>query len=249
MQAVDDTAAGNAVSIESIGERIGPAPMVDVMIPVFDEEAALGRSVGLLHAYLADCFPFTWRITIVDNASTDSTWAVAGQLVDTLDRVVALRLDRKGRGLALRTAWSRSATRRSRSLHGRRPGDWLDWPVAPWSHRWSRATPMSANASRLAPGIRRPGPSRREFTSRSCNTILAPGLRLRARCATPSAASRRCAPTWPGDCCRRSRTTGGSSTPSCCCSRTTTDYVSTSSPSTGSTTPTAASTWSANRDG
>ena len=170
MQAVDDTAAGNAVSIESIGDRIRPAPMVDIMIPVFDEEAALGRSVGLLHAYLTDCFPFTWRITIVDNASTDATWAVAGQLVETLDRVVALRLDRKGRGLALRTAWGRSDAAvvaymdvdLSTRLDGLLP------LVAPLVSGHSDV----AIGSRLAPGAHVARGPRREFISRSYNTIL-----------------------------------------------------------------------------
>src|SRR4029434_7536804 len=43
-----------------------------------------------------------------DNASTDGTWVRAARLALDDDRVRALHLDRKGRGLALRTAWSAS---------------------------------------------------------------------------------------------------------------------------------------------
>ena len=84
------------------------APMVDVVVPVYDEEQVLERSVERLHAYLSEHFPFTWRITIVDNASTDSTWRKAENLAAGLTNVQAIHLDRKGRGLALRTAWTAS---------------------------------------------------------------------------------------------------------------------------------------------
>jgi putative flippase GtrA len=47
-------------------------------------------------------------ITVVDNASTDGTWAIAAALHADLADVQALRLARKGRGRALRAAWSQS---------------------------------------------------------------------------------------------------------------------------------------------
>jgi putative flippase GtrA len=83
-------------------------PLLDVVIPVFNEEADLERSVHRLHAYLAGHFPYEARITIVDNASTDGTWRVAQRLAVELSGVRALRLDRKGRGRALRAAWLQS---------------------------------------------------------------------------------------------------------------------------------------------
>ena len=83
-----------------------PPVDVDVVLPVHDEERTLERSVRRLHAHLAG-WP-SWRITIVDNASTDDTWAVAQRLAAQLPDVAALRLERQGRGLALRTAWMRS---------------------------------------------------------------------------------------------------------------------------------------------
>ncbi len=97
-------------------ERVGPAPsvayaVVDVVVPVHNEAAVLAASIERLHRFLSTSFPFTWRITIVDNASTDSTWAQAQALSAVLPHVHAMHLDRKGRGLALRTAWSASDAR------------------------------------------------------------------------------------------------------------------------------------------
>src|SRR5690242_15857901 len=93
---------GNDVSA-SFSPAAGP--VVDVVVPVYNEERVLEHSVRRLHAYLAHGFPFTWRITVVDNASTDGTWFAAVGIARELDHVRVLHLDRKGRGLALRTAW------------------------------------------------------------------------------------------------------------------------------------------------
>ncbi len=81
---------------------------VDIVIPVYDEEAGLADSVRRLHADLSARFPLSWTVTIADNASTDRTLAVACDLADHLDHVRVLHLDRKGRGRALRAAWSSS---------------------------------------------------------------------------------------------------------------------------------------------
>src|SRR4051794_2112314 len=82
--------------------------VVDLVIPVYNEQAALPASIARLHTYLSSTFPFSWRITIADNASTDATWAVACQLAQDLPGVRALHLDAKGRGRALRAAWTGS---------------------------------------------------------------------------------------------------------------------------------------------
>jgi len=84
------------------------APVLDVVIPVYNEETDLGLCVRRLHAYLRDGFPFTARITIADNASTDATLEVARLLADELDGVQVLHLDAKGRGRELRAAWAGS---------------------------------------------------------------------------------------------------------------------------------------------
>jgi putative flippase GtrA len=87
------------------------APDIDVVVPVHNEAAGIERSVRRLHAFLADGFPFSWRIVVADNASTDGTLQIARRLATELDGVDVLRLDRKGRGRALRAAWSASRAR------------------------------------------------------------------------------------------------------------------------------------------
>src|SRR4051794_27775314 len=78
---------------------------VDIVVPVYNEEAALEVSVRRLHGYLCEHFPFTWSITIADNASTDRTWPLACALAQGLDGVRAVHLSEKGRGRALRATW------------------------------------------------------------------------------------------------------------------------------------------------
>ena len=48
---------------------------VEIVVPVYNEERDLAKSVRRLHAYLHDAFPFPTVITIADNASSDDTLA------------------------------------------------------------------------------------------------------------------------------------------------------------------------------
>jgi putative flippase GtrA len=87
---------------------MGGRPLVEITVPVYNEEHVLTASIEKLHAYLCDGFPFAWRILIVDNASTDRTHQVAQELAERFTEVEVLHLDAKGRGRALRAAWTRS---------------------------------------------------------------------------------------------------------------------------------------------
>jgi len=78
---------------------------VDVIIPVYNEEKILPRSVGSLVAFLRDHVTLRYRILITDNASIDGTEAVARRLVEEYPEVEYRRLPRKGRGGALKTVW------------------------------------------------------------------------------------------------------------------------------------------------
>ncbi|HEY8602605.1 MAG TPA: dolichyl-phosphate beta-glucosyltransferase [Thermomicrobiales bacterium] len=78
---------------------------VDIVIPVYNEEAALPKSVATLRDYLNTYFPYEWRVIIANNASTDNTLAVARELAAADPHVSVLHLDRKGRGRALKAAW------------------------------------------------------------------------------------------------------------------------------------------------
>ncbi|MEU0430174.1 bifunctional glycosyltransferase family 2/GtrA family protein [Streptomyces sp. NPDC006290] len=83
-------------------------PVLDVVVPVFNEETDLEPSVRRLHAHLRETFPYPFRITVADNASTDATPRIAARLAADLPEATWIRLDEKGRGRALRTAWSGS---------------------------------------------------------------------------------------------------------------------------------------------
>jgi putative flippase GtrA len=81
---------------------------VDIVVPVRNEERDLAPSVRRLVAYLRAGFPFTARVTIADNGSTDGTWAIADRLARELDEVRAVHMEEPGRGRALRAIWSQS---------------------------------------------------------------------------------------------------------------------------------------------
>jgi putative flippase GtrA len=83
-------------------------PVLDVVVPVYNEEAALADSVHRLHRHLRDTFPYPVRITIADNASVDDTPRIAAELAAELVDVRVVRLEQKGRGRALHQVWSGS---------------------------------------------------------------------------------------------------------------------------------------------
>ncbi|MFI5882920.1 glycosyltransferase [Streptomyces sp. NPDC051554] len=82
--------------------------VLDVVVPVFNEEKDLEPSVRRLHAHLSETFPYPFRITVADNASTDETPRIAARLAAELPELEWLRLAEKGRGRALHAAWSGS---------------------------------------------------------------------------------------------------------------------------------------------
>ena len=94
------------------GARGAEAPVtthhreLEIVIPVYNESAGVERSVRRLHRFLTSACPFSWRIVIADNASTDDTLALAVGLSHELPDVEAIHLPAKGRGRALRAAWS-----------------------------------------------------------------------------------------------------------------------------------------------
>ncbi len=83
-------------------------PVLDVVVPVYNEQAALADSVRRLHRHLSEQFPFGFRITIADNASVDATPVIGAGLADEFDEVRLFRLEQKGRGRALHAVWSTS---------------------------------------------------------------------------------------------------------------------------------------------
>ena len=84
------------------------AAAVEIVIPVHNEEHVLASSVRTLHEHLTRDLDVAFAITIADNASNDGTLAVADGLARELAEVGVVHLERKGRGRALRAAWSAS---------------------------------------------------------------------------------------------------------------------------------------------
>jgi len=148
---------------------------VEVVVPVYNESAQLAARVTELRSFLDESFPFRALVTIVDNASTDDTMRVAGTLAETVPGVAAMHLPRKGRGYALRAAWSTSSAPvvaymdvdLSTSLPALLP------LVAPLlsGHR------DVAIGSRLAPGAHVVRGPKRELISRAYNLLLKTTLR------------------------------------------------------------------------
>jgi putative flippase GtrA len=83
-------------------------PLIDIVVPVYNEQAVLERSIRRLHRFLRTSMPFAWRLVIADNASTDATLAIARALAHELSSTEVLEVPAKGRGRALRAAWSQS---------------------------------------------------------------------------------------------------------------------------------------------
>jgi putative flippase GtrA len=81
---------------------------VDIVVPVRNEEHDLAPSIRRLVGYLRESFPFTARVTIADNGSTDGTPAIADGLAREFAQVRAVRMEQPGRGRALRAIWSAS---------------------------------------------------------------------------------------------------------------------------------------------
>ena len=83
----------------------GPRPTVDVVIPCYNEVSVLRESVERTLALFDDHPRYTWRLVIADNGSNDGTSELARELEAEHERVRALVLTVKGRGIALREAW------------------------------------------------------------------------------------------------------------------------------------------------
>ncbi|WP_156756020.1 bifunctional glycosyltransferase family 2/GtrA family protein [Actinokineospora pegani] len=155
----------------------GPAPVLDVVVPVHNEEVDLEPCVRRLHAHLKARFPYRFRITVADNASTDRTAEVADALAEELPEVRSVRLEQKGRGRALHTTWLGSDAEVLAYMDVDLSTDLaaLSPLVAPLISGHSDV----AIGSRLARGARVARGPKREIISRSYNIILRGTLRVR----------------------------------------------------------------------
>jgi glycosyltransferase involved in cell wall biosynthesis len=169
----------NAARTDPLSDwRRKPAPEigVDVVIPVLNEAHVLALSVHKVHEFLTERVPYRWRIVVAENGSTDGTADVARRLCDELPRVELLVIGSRGRGRALRVAWSRG------------DADILCYTDVDLSTELT-AFPRLFDAlvrggcdvavgSRLAPGAKTVRCVKREVISRGYNQILRWALRV-----------------------------------------------------------------------
>ncbi|MEU1187970.1 bifunctional glycosyltransferase family 2/GtrA family protein [Streptomyces sp. NPDC005859] len=172
-----DSSPGTLPAREHLPAATAGTPVLDVVIPVYNEEKDLQPCVQRLHDHLTRTFPYSFRITIADNASTDTTPLVAQRLAARIPEVENFRLEQKGRGRALRTVWSAS-----------------DAPILAYmdvdlstdlNALLPLVAPLISGHSDLAIGSRLARSSRvvrgpkREFISRAYNLILRGSLQAR----------------------------------------------------------------------
>jgi putative flippase GtrA len=155
----------------------GDHPVLDIVVPVFNEERDLAPCVRRLYAHLSGSFPYRFRITVANNASTDGTAGIADELARAIPEVVAVHLPEKGRGRALHTVWSAS------------DASVLAYLDVDLSTDLNALTPLIAPllsghsdlaiGSRLARGARVVRGPKRELISRCYNLILRGALATR----------------------------------------------------------------------
>ncbi len=100
--------------ISSMETHFEPVPipaedvLVDVVVPVYNEERTLVANIERLAKYLDTHLPYGYRITIAENGSTDRTPFLAADLHVRMQNVRVVCLQQKGRGRALKKAWRES---------------------------------------------------------------------------------------------------------------------------------------------
>ena len=211
-------------------------PLIEIVIPVRNEQRELTDHVTRLVEHLRAGFPYAWLVTIADNGSTDGTWSLAQELADRHPGLVrAVHLELPGRGRALHAVWSASDAD-VRRLHGRGPVHRPEGAAARWSRRWCSGQADVSVGTRLAPGAHVVRGLKREVISRAYNLLLRMVLRVGfsdAQCgfkALRGDAARALLPLVEDR--------AGSSTPSCSCSPSGPGCASTRSRWTGPTPPT-----------
>ncbi len=84
-------------------------PKVEITIPVYNEEEELEKHITLLARFCEkNLSVYDWHITIADNASTDNTPVIAATIAKKNPKILLYRLEQKGRGRAVKRAWSNS---------------------------------------------------------------------------------------------------------------------------------------------
>ncbi len=82
---------------------------VEITVPVYNEEKELEENIDKLYDFCAkNLFDYDFRIAIADNSSMDNTPIIATNLAKKNSKITHFRLEEKGRGRAVKRAWSKS---------------------------------------------------------------------------------------------------------------------------------------------
>lgn len=82
---------------------------VEITVPVYNEEKEIEENIQKLAKFCQEKLgAYSWHITIADNASTDNTPIIAVNISKQNKNISLLRLEQKGRGRAVKRAWSNS---------------------------------------------------------------------------------------------------------------------------------------------
>ena len=145
-------------------------PLIDIVVPVLNEEKILQKSITTLDEYMAKHLPYRYQITIADNGSQDKTLEIANNLAEKYQSVRVVSLAERGRGRALKQAWQNS------------PADILTYMDVDLSTSLDDFLPMIqplvageagvAIGSRLMKDSRTSRGVKREFISRCYNRII-----------------------------------------------------------------------------
>ena len=145
-------------------------PLIDIVVPVLNEEKILQKSITTLDEYMAKHLPYRYQITIADNGSQDKTLEIAKRLAEKYQSVRVVSLAERGRGRALKQVWQNS------------PADILTYMDVDLSTSLDDFLPMIqplvvgeagvAIGSRLMKDSRTSRGVKREFISRCYNKII-----------------------------------------------------------------------------
>ena len=84
------------------------AATVDIVIPVLNEEVAIPVCIEKLYAFIDQHPERDWRVVVTDNGSSDRTTEIATELAAVYPKLSVSTLDQRGRGRALKKAWTES---------------------------------------------------------------------------------------------------------------------------------------------
>lgn len=145
-------------------------PLIDIVVPVLNEEKILQKSITTLDEYMAKHLPYRYQITIADNGSQDKTLEIAKNLAEKHQSVRVVSLAERGRGRALKRVWQNSSA------------DILAYMDVDLSTSLDDFLPMIqplvageagvAIGSRLTKGSKTTRGVKREFISRCYNNII-----------------------------------------------------------------------------